>query len=165
MKQILVQNLFYVNLLLTRSTFQELLSIQSETVKICALKMLKRVLPFTLKLYYFLNWLTVKSGTNLYNKSDVAHGAYGVIRGKVRYLREYVQVDSYICGVYDIILERPREDTVIATRSTELCYIPSEIIKAFKLWFPTVQTMLLKVIVTFNIKNHKLTTSYQKFTD
>ena len=102
---------------MTRSTFQELLSIQKETVKICALKMLKRVCPFTLKLYYFFNWITVKSGTVIYNKDDAAHGAFGVIRGRVRKLGQFVQDESLINGVYDCILERPRSDTVIGESS------------------------------------------------
>ena len=54
--------------ILTRSTFQEMIQTKKDILKICALKMLKRVLPFTLKLYYFFNWLTVKSGTVLYNE-------------------------------------------------------------------------------------------------
>ena len=132
--------------IISRSTYQEIVRLKKDTVKICAYKMFKRIQPFTLKLYFFFNWITVKSGTVLYNKGDVAHGAFGVIRGRVRRPGGLVnQEESLIChGVYDCILERPRTDSVMATRSTELCYISIETIKAFKNWFPTVQNMLLK---------------------
>ena len=49
---------------------------------------------------------------------------------------------GFLFGVFDCILGRSHRHSIIAARSSQLCFIPSEVIKAIKNRFPTVQVKL-----------------------
>ena len=131
----------------TRSAFQELCEKSKNTpAKRVAKRILKSMTGFIMKTFYCFNWTTIKSGTKLITKGDPANGAYAVIRGRLRKQGYNSQDDYFLFGVFDCLLDRQHQHTVIAARSSELCFIPAEVLKAIRDRFPTVQNKLVKVL-------------------
>ena len=69
-----------------------------------------------------------------------------MIRGRLRKQGQMGDDDYFMFGVFDCLLDRNHQHTVIAARSSELCFIPSEVIKAIRDRFATVQNKLVKVL-------------------
>ena len=134
--------------ILTRSTFKEMC--QKHHLQMPMRKAAKRILKslssFIFKSFYTFDWKTVQGGTQLFGKDDPVEGVYAVIRGRLRKQGQSNQDDYFLFGVFDCILERPHMHSVVAARASELCYIPSEVIKAIKDKFPTVQNRLVRVL-------------------
>ena len=130
----------------TRSAFQELCEKSKTPAKRVAKRILKSMTSFIMKTFYCFNWKTIKSGTKLINKGDAANGAYAVIRGRLRKQGFNSQDDYFLFGVFDCLLDRQHQHTVIAARSSELCFIPAEVLKAIRDRFATVQNKLVKVL-------------------
>ena len=144
---VLTRNSISIGYIFTRSAFQELCEKypNRNPARRVAKRILKSMTSFIQKTFYFLNWTTIKSGTKIITKNDTARGAYAVIRGRLRKL-EQSDSDYFLFGVFDCLLDRNHQNTVIAARSSELCFIPSEVIKAIRDRFATVQNKLVKVM-------------------
>jgi CRP-like cAMP-binding protein len=134
--------------ILTRSAFYDLVLKHPDLLKTAAKKLLKELTPFLLKIFYFFDWTTVKSGSEIFNKGDPENGAFIVIRGRLKRPGHFAEHfdDFFLVGIYDVLLERNHTQSIIAARSTELCHVPSQIIRAIKNRFPTVQHKLVKVL-------------------
>ncbi len=146
--------------ILKRSTFRDMCAKSHDygPLKKAAKRIIKSLSPLVFKFYYSFNWITVPSGQRLYRQNDPTHGVFAVIRGKLKMQEQKnnLQEDNFfMLGVFDCILERPYKHSVIAARASELCFIPSELIRGLKNRYPTMQNRLVKALSEHLIQSWK----------